>query len=208
MPYRLPKDQLILASASPARRKMLVDAGLDITVMAAAIDEASFIAAAAAENMSGVDAATLLAEMKARKVSITAPGALIIASDQLLVCGDDWLSKPESKADAMKTLRLLSGRTHQLVTAAVLYQHGQRVWHHVERPNVSIRKLDEDDIKTYLDAMGDDIYKTPGVYMIEGLGAQIISNIDGCPYAVLGLPLLHLLSCLRMRGLKLFEHGQ
>ena len=88
-----------------------------------------------------------------------------------------------------------------MVTAAVIMQGGRRLWQHCDRPAVSIRSLDKQDITDYLDAIGPSAFETPGCYQIEGLGAQIISKIDGCPYAILGLPLLQLLAFLRQHGL-------
>lgn len=208
MAYRLPSTKIILASASPTRRTMIENIGLEAEFMAAAVDEESFKDAGRAEGMNGGDTATLIAEMKARKISDMAPDAFVIGSDQLLQSGDDWFSKPTSLDDAHQTLRQLSGKTHELITAAVIYQQGKRIWHHIETPKISIRTLEEEDISSYLTAMGSDALLTPGVYMMEGLGAQIITKVDGCPYAVLGLPLLQLLSFLRVHGLKRYEDGQ
>lgn len=208
MAYRLPETKIILASASSTRRTMFEKAGLEVEFMPAAVDEESLKEAGRAEGMNGRDTATLIAEMKARKISDMAPDAFVIGSDQLLVCGDDWLSKPTTLDEAHQSLRLLSGKIHELVTAAVIYQHGKRIWHHIEAPKISIRTLDDDDISAYLSAMGSTALLTPGVYMMEGLGAQIITKVDGCPYAVLGLPLLQLLSFLRVHGLTRHEDEQ
>ena len=199
--YHLPHKEIVLASASSTRQKMLADAGMHIRVEPAHIDEDSLKAAALAENVSGLDAATLIAEMKAQKISALNPDAFVIGSDQLLTQGKDWFSKPETLAEARSTLQKLSGQTHQLVTVGIVYENGKRLWHHAESPKISIRSLSDQDIDDYLKILGDDYAATPGVYMIEKLGAQIISKIDGCPYAVLGLPLLQLLSFLRQHGL-------
>ena len=201
--YHLPHKELVLASASSTRQKMLTDAGMLVRAEPAHIDEDSLKAAAQAENASGLDAATLIAEMKAQKISALNPDAFVIGSDQLLTQGDDWFSKPETLADARSTLQQLSGQTHQLVTVGVVYENGKRLWHHAESPKISIRTLSDQEIDDYLKILGDDYSATPGAYMIEKLGAQIISKIDGCPYAVLGLPLLQLLSFLRQHGLTL-----
>jgi septum formation protein len=199
--YHLPSVQFILASASMARQKMLQAAGLDFIAMPAAIDEDELKNAARSEDMSAMDTATMLAEMKAKKIAMLKPEAFVLASDQLLVCEGNWFSKPLSEIEAAATLRQLSGRRHQLVTAAVIYQGEMRIWHQIETPEVAIRNLTEADISAYIKAMASDIYLTPGVYQIEGLGAQIISAITGSPYAALGLPLLPLLAFLRGHGL-------
>ena len=201
--YHLPQKEIVLASASSTRQKMLADAGMSIRAEPAHVDEDSLKYAAQAEKASGLDAATLIAEMKAQKISALNPNAFVIGSDQLLTFGGDWFSKPESLTEAKSTLQKLSGKTHQLVTVGVVYENGKRLWHHAESPKISIRTLSEQDIDQYLEILGDDYTATPGVYMIEKLGAQIISKIDGCPYAVLGFPLLQLLSFLRQHGLTL-----
>ena len=94
MYYHLPQKDIILASASSARQKMLRDAGLKIETQPAHVDEDSLKQAAQAENLSGLDAATLIAEMKAQKISGLHPDAFVIGSDQLLTQDHDWFSKP------------------------------------------------------------------------------------------------------------------
>ena len=207
MMYRLPDRQIILASTSSTRQKMLADARVKIEAIPAHIDEDSIKQAAQAEGLSGLNAATLLAEMKAQKISALYPNDFVIGADQLLVQGDDWFSKPVGVTDAVQTLKKLSGQTHLLVTAAVIYENGKRIWHHAENPKISIRHLTDDDIADYIAIMGDAYAYTPGVYMMEDRGAQIISKIDGCPYAVLGLPLLQLMAFLRQYGLKLDDRA-
>ncbi len=201
----LPDRDLILASSSSTRLKMLRDAGVLCAMQPAHIDEDSLKDAARAEGLNTRDAATMLAEMKAVKVSNLNPGAYVIGADQLLDLKGRWFSKPTSSDEAAAHLRDLSGQTHDLVTAAVIYRDGERIWQHVEVPHISVRMLNNDAITAYLNMMGDKIYYTPGVYMMEDLGAQIISKIDGCPYSVLGLPLLQMMDFLRGHGLALRE---
>lgn len=201
MKLALPNRDLILASSSMTRRKMLDDAGLAYKAISAGVDEDSLKDAARAEGLSSRDAATMLAEMKAVKISNQYPGAYVIGSDQLLDLDGEWLSKPEHKDEADHHLTKLSGQTHELVTAAVIYRDGERIWQEVSIPKISIRQLSDEDRDHYIAVMGEKITYTPGVYMMEDLGAQIISKIDGCPYAVLGLPLLEMLSFLRGHGL-------
>ena len=207
MNYALPQHQLVLASMSMTRRQMLENAGLTFTPAAAPVDEEALRLAGQAEGIGTIDMATALAEAKAARASQKYPEAFVIGADQLLECDGVWYGKPESRAAAEQTLASLSGKTHQLVTAAVVMQGGRRIWQHCDRPAVSIRTLDTSDIGDYLDAIGTAAFETPGCYQIEGLGAQIISKIDGCPYAILGLPLLQLLAFLRQHGLHAIDTG-
>lgn len=203
--YSLAGRDIILASSSKTRQKLLHDAGLSVISTPAGVDEETLKDAARAEGLSSRDTATMLAEMKAVKISNQNPGAYVIGSDQLLDLDGEWFSKPDRIETAHQHLTKLSGKTHVLVTAGVIFRDGERIWHHVENPNVSIRTLSDDAIVEYITMMGERCFYTPGVYMIENLGAQIISKIDGCPYAVLGLPLLQMLDFLRGHGLKYDE---
>ena len=197
----LENKEIILASASEPRQKMLKSAGVDFRIEVMAVDEASIRDAGRAEKATVIDVATVLAETKALRVSQVNPEALVIGADQILDCQDKWFNKPTTRQEAAATLKALSGQTHQLVTAAVVFQDGMRLWHHCASPSVSMRILNDLDIENYLDVVSDTFMMTPGVYQTENLGAQILTRIDGCPYAVLGLPLLELLAFLREHGL-------
>jgi len=201
MSYALPRYELILASMSPTRKKMLTDAGLAFTAEAAPVDEEALRHAGEAEGISGIDMATALAEAKAARVSQRHPAAFVIGADQILECESRWFGKPGTLEAAKDTLSALAGKTHHLITAAVVLQGGRRLWQHCERPAVSIRNLDDQARDNYLSLIGSSAMDTPGCYQIEGPGAQILAGIDGCPYAVLGLPLLQLLAFLREHGL-------
>ena len=200
----VPATSLILASSSQTRLKMLADAGIGFSAQSALVDEAGLRDAAVAEDMAKEDIAVLLADMKAQAVSMRlAPGddSFVLGADQLLVCEDRIFAKPETAEIAAAHLHRLSGRMHQLITAAVIYQKGQRIWHHIENADMTMRKLDDDFITAYITAMGAAALYSPGAYQIEGLGAHLFSQIRGCHYAILGLPLLQILGFLRPHGL-------
>ena len=103
---------------------------------------------------------------------------------------------------AKAQLTALSGKTHQLFSAAVLYREGERIWHHLAIAKITMRRLDEDFIESYLDRLGAAAFTSPASYQIENLGAHLLSRIDGCHFSILGLPLLELLGILREHGLK------
>ena len=183
---------------------MLENAGIAFTAQSAPVDEAGLRDAALAEDMAKDDIAVLLADMKAQAVSrrMTADDvSFIIGADQILVCDDVLFAKPENPEAAEQHLQRLSGKTHQLITAAVIYRQGQRLWHHIERADLNMRTLDDDFITAYVTAMGEAALYSPGAYQIEGLGAHLFSQIKGCHYAILGLPLLQILGFLRPHGL-------
>lgn len=191
---------LVLASASAARRALLTAAGLQFTAEAADIDEAEVKRSARAEWLGAAEAALMLADLKAQRVARRHPDALVIGADQILVCGDQWFDKPASPEQAAEHLRALRGRTHFLVTAVLCRRHGQRVWHHVAEPRLTVRDFSEDFLARYLAAEGDAVTQTVGAYRLEGAGVHLFDKVEGEHAAILGLPLLALLGFLRQHG--------
>lgn len=192
--------RLVLASASTARRAVLWGAGLVFEARAAAIDEAAVKAGARAEAMSSVETAIVLAELKAERIARRAPEALVIGCDQLLVCDGAWFDKPADLDEARRHLRALRGRTHELVTAVVCVRGGERIWHHVARPRLTMRGFSDDFLEAYLADEADHVCHTVGAYRLEGPGVQLFDQVEGEHAAILGIPLLALLGFLRQHG--------
>ena len=211
---QLPAGGLVLASASSIRAKILHDAGIGYRCYPVVIDEESVRASAKAEAVAVGDTAIMLAEMKAaaavqRLALETDPSsAYILGCDQILSCDEMIYSKPQDQAMAKAQLMALSGKTHQLFSAAVLYRHGERIWHHLAIAKITMRRLDEGFIDSYLARLGAAALSSPASYQIENLGAHLLSRIDGCHFSILGLPLLELLGILREHGLKPAEARQ
>ena len=191
---------VVLASGSAARRHMLENAGIEIVVDPASVDEETVKDALRADGAPVQDVAETLAELKATTVSRRHPSALVLGADQMLDCDGRWLNKPESPDDAAETLRTLRGRTHELISAAVLVRDGTRIWHAIDRVSLEMRHLSEDFIDSYLHHMGKDAMQSVGAYQLEGLGAQLFTRVQGDFFTVLGLPLLPLLAQLRRLG--------
>lgn len=189
---------LILASQSASRTAMLAAAGVPFVAEPAHADEAALKAAMAGAPPR--DVADALAELKALKVSARHPGALVLGSDSLAVLDDGTiLDKPVSREDAADHLTRMSGKRHDLVSAAVIAQDGRPVWRFVDKARMFVRPLSPAFIETYLDAEWPAIAGCVGCYRIEGPGAQLFSRIDGSQFTVLGMPLLPVLSYLRER---------
>lgn len=192
--------QLVLASASQSRRRMLEAAGVSFTVMSPSVDEDEVKASLKVEGASAADVAEVLAEMKALRISKRMPGCLVLGADQTLAVGKEIFDKPTSRADAAAQLRFLAGGKHALPTAAVIAENGLSVWRFIAQPKISFRDYSDAFIESYLDQAGESILQTVGACEIEGLGAQLISRMQGDFFAVLGLPLLQVLDYLRVRG--------
>jgi septum formation protein len=195
-----PAIPLVLASTSRTRSALLRAAGLSFETAASGVDEESVKEAARAEGVSPADAALLLAELKARRISKRLPGAVVIGADQILVCDGRWFDKPADREAAAAQLAALAGRRHDLVTAVLAMKGGVVLWRHVATPRLTMRPLSEATIAAYLDAAGGAVLGSVGAYQAEGLGVRLFSAVDGEHSAILGLPLLPLLGFLRQHG--------
>lgn len=192
---------LILASESASRRAMLEAAGVPHEAMAAGVDEESAKAAFRAEGLNARSLADALAELKSVRVSRRIPGALVLGCDQTLSLeSGEMIDKAESREDAARILRLLSGQVHYLHSAAVISLGGEPIWRHLERVKMTVRPLSDAFIEHYLDAEWEHISWCVGCYRIEGPGVQLFSRVEGSQFAIQGLPLIPLLDYLRIRG--------
>ncbi len=191
---------VVLASASATRRDLLAGAGIAFTVDPALVDEAAVKGAMAAEGASAEDAAIALAHMKAQRISRRHAGVLVIGADQILDLEGTWFDKPADMNHARDNLLALRGRTHNLPTAACICRDGERIWHHVETPKLTMRDFSDGFLDNYLEEAGEGILSSVGAYRLEGNGVQLFARIEGSHFTILGLPLLALLDILRANG--------
>lgn len=188
---------LILASESRSRARMLKAAGVPFTARAAKIDEDAVKDAMLAEGAAAGNIAETLAELKALRVTAQAPQSLVLGADQILVLDGVIYSKPLDMEDAEAQLRALSGKTHELISAAVVARGDRAIWRQVSRARLTVRELSDAFIENYLTQCGEGILRNVGCYEIEGLGAQLFSRIEGDLFVIQGLPLLPLMAFLR-----------
>ena len=208
---RLPTGPLILASTSRTRQRLLKQAGFVFETCVDSLDEVSIRKSCAAEGIAAGDVAVILAEMKGRAASAktaASPKTLILAADQILEIDGEMLGKPMDRPGAAAQLAHLQGRAHRLLTAAVVFRDGERIWHHLAEAKLTMRSLDQDEIESYLDLLGDAALWSPGSYQIEALGMHLFSRIEGCHYGILGLPLLEITAFLRGHGLTLSTEAE
>lgn len=191
------RPEVILASASATRARLLRAAGVACRCQAAALDEDEVKADLRARGAAPAEVAMELARLKALGVSEAWPRAFVIAADQVLVCEGTSFDKPADRAAARAQLAALSGRAHELVTATCLARQGALLWRHGEAARLVMRELSEAFIEDYLARLGAAAQSSVGGYQIEGLGGQLFHRIEGDFFAILGLSLLPLLEALR-----------
>jgi nucleoside triphosphate pyrophosphatase len=191
----LPATALILASASPRRAELLTAAGIPFEIRPAHIDEAV---------RPGEDARTYASRVaveKARVVAASSPGQPVLAADTVVVIDGLILGKPADAGDAKRMLRLLSGRTHEVMTAVVLVANDRKghfregTWKSpsgslsytaVEVTAVEFVLLSKAEIDWYVET-GEPADKA-GAYAVQGLASRFVARIDGSYSNVVGLP--------------------
>lgn len=193
---------LILASASPIRRTLLLHAGLSFEVDPADIDERAAEQPLSDAGATPEDLALALAMAKAATVSERRSGDLVIGADQVLDFMGERLTKPADMEAARRQLLRLSGRTHQLHSAVAGARDGEIVWHSVETATLKMRRFEPATAGRYLARAGEAALQSVGAYQLESMGVQLFEAIDGDYFAILGLPLLPLLGFLREEGVE------
>lgn len=190
---------LILASASAARRALLTQAGLSFDVIPANIDEDAIKSAVFAADPYAAPqrVAEKLAGEKARAVSRGHPGVMVIGADQVLVFENTIYSKADTIAEARAILKKLRGRSHELISGAALARDGDVLWSGCQSARLTMREFSDAFLADYLEMGTASILSTVGCYELEGRGVHLFESIDGDYFTILGLPLLPLLNALR-----------
>jgi septum formation protein len=194
----LAQEPLVLASRSKARQMLLVAAGVPVEACPADLDERGLEAKANLQSAGAV--AVLLAREKAIATAELRPGRLTLGADQTLALGADRFAKPADRTAARAQLRALRGRSHELHSAIAFVEDGKVLYEYVNVARMMMRAFSDEFLENYLDAIGQDVTTTVGVYQIEGLGIQLFDCIEGDYFTVLGLPLMEALAFLRRRG--------
>ena len=191
---------LILASTSEARMRLLRNAGVAFEAVAPGVDEAPVKAALLAEGASPREIADALAELKAVKLSARRPGALVLGSDQTIDLEGAIIDKAIDLADAREKLLALRGRRHRLHTAAVIARDGEPIWRAVESAGLHVRAFSAAFLDAYLQAEAGPVLACAGGYRLEGPGVQLFDRVEGDAFVIQGLPLLQVLTFLRLNG--------
>ena len=174
--------KLVLASTSPRRREILSLLGLPFEVVAPDYEEEIVAYRPAEDEVLG------FAQGKARSVAGDYPEGLIIGSDTLIQIDGEKIGKPDGIADAKRILRVLSGRTHRILTGvAIIDGTGGPGLETVEEVTVQMQSYSEQQIESYL-SCGESLDKA-GAYSIQGEGRGLIATIQGDYLAAVGLPL-------------------
>jgi septum formation protein len=184
---------IVLASASPRRSELLESAGVSFSVSPSDIPEEPFPGETPEAHV------RRLALEKARAVASVAASRYVVGADTIVVCDGEIMGKPVDEADAVRMLRKLAGKGHQVITGfAVLDRQGAREIVDAVTTQVYFKSLTDAEIDAYV-ATGCPMDKA-GAYAIQGGAAYMVRSIDGSYTNVVGLPLCEVVEALRELG--------
>lgn len=194
-------QQIILASASTHRAKLLHAAAIPFKIQKADIDERYVEQPLIDAGAGPEDIALVLAKTKALSISNEHRNAWVIGCDQTLALDDQLMHKPNTIEQAHQRLLKLSGKTHCLHSAVTLFFDTKPCWEHVETTRITFRDISPEYIGRYTALVGDKILTSVGAYQVEAEGINLIEKIEGDYFSIIGLPILPLLQELRAQKL-------
>ena len=180
--------KIILASKSKVRKKILDDYDILNEVKPSNVDEDIVKLSLLREKASPEFISKNLAELKANKVSGKFSDNLVLGADSVIDLDGELISKPENREKALEILKKLNGKKHHLISSVCISKNGSMVWNHTDKAALTMKKMKEDELKSYLAKISDEALYAYNVYQIEGEGRNLFSSIDGNENTIMGLP--------------------
>ena len=188
------KKNIILASSSPSRRKILNATGIKFLSKKPTVDE-EVLKTSFKGNPKNL--ALMLAEEKALSISQDYSNSYVIGADQVLSFKGASFNKPKTLKQAKENLMVFRGKKHKLESATAIAHSGRIIWRHQESPVLTMRNFSDSFLNSYIKIAGDKTLLSSGGYSIEKEGSQLFSKVEGDFFTIVGLPLVPLLQKLR-----------
>jgi len=180
--------KIILASKSEVRKKILDQNNIRCEVVPANVDEELIKDSLLKEKASPEIISKNLAELKANKVSEKRHNHLVLGADSVIDLKGELISKPKSRGEALNILQKLNGHKHRLISSVCISKKGSMVWNYTDAATLTMKQLNLDEIKSYLEKIRDKELYAYGVYQIEADGRSLFSKIEGDENTIMGLP--------------------
>ena len=181
-------DELILASKSKVREKILNKNNINCIVEPSNIDEDLIKKSLLKEGATPEIISKNLAELKANKVSQKKNGNIVIGADSVIDLEGEIISKPLDRDEAFKILKKLNGKKHYLISSVCISKNGSMIWNYTDKAALTMKKMSDEELKEYLEKISDEALFSYNVYQIEGEGRTLFSNIEGDEDTIMGLP--------------------
>ena len=180
--------EIILASKSPVRKKILEENGIKCIVEPSDVDEDLVKESLLKKNITPKIISKNLAELKANKISQKKNGNLVLGADSIIDLDGEIISKPLNRNDAFNILKKLNGKKHQLISSVCISKNGSMIWNYTDAANLTMKQMTNEELKLYLTKIKDKELYAYNVYQIEGEGRSLFSKIEGDEDTIMGLP--------------------
>ena len=188
---------LILASKSKIRQKILSENGLNFEVFPSNVDEEPVKESLISEGASPELISKNLAELKANKVSQLYEGKMVLGADSVIDLNNKVISKPNDRNEAMDILKKLNGKSHYLISSVCISKNGSMIWNHTDKAKLKMKDLKQIELENYLSKISDEKLYAYNVYQIEGEGKKIFEKITGDKDTIMGLPIKKIMEYLK-----------
>ena len=181
-------NEIILASKSEVRKKLLEKNKINCKVEPSNVDEESVKEALLKEEATPSIISKSLAELKANKISQKFINEIVLGADSVIDLEGEIISKPSDRFEALKILKRLNGKTHQLVSSVCISRGGSMIWNCTDKASLTMKNKTNLELENYLVKISDKALYAYNVYQIEGEGRSLFSKIQGDEDTVMGLP--------------------
>jgi len=182
------RKKIILASKSGVRKKILDQNNIVCEVIPTNVDEDSIKKSMLEEKATPKIISKNLAEVKANKISQKKPEEIVLGADSVIDLDGELISKPTNREEAINILKKLNGKKHKLISSVCISKNGSMIWNVTDESTLTMKKLNLDEIKSYLTKIRDKELFAYGVYQIEADGRSLFSEIKGDEDTIMGLP--------------------
>ncbi len=182
-------NKIILASKSKVRKQILDKNNISCDVEASNIDEDVIKESLLKDGATPEVISKKLAELKANKISGKYTDDLVLGADSVIDLDKELISKPTSRDEALSILKRLNGKPHFLVSSVCISKNGSMIWNHSDKAKLTMKKMTDSELKSYLLKIPDKVLYAYNVYQIEGEGKNLFSKIEGDPNTIMGLPI-------------------
>ena len=189
--------KIILASKSGVRKKILNENQITCEVFPSNIDEDEVKNSLLSSGASPLLISKNLAELKANKISLKSPDKIVLGADSVIDLNGELISKPNDRKEALNIMKKLNGKKHRLISSVCISKNGSMIWNHTDAASLTMKELNLDQIKSYLQKVDDKKLYAYGVYQIEANGRSLFSAIEGDEDTIMGLPIKQLKEYLK-----------
>ena len=180
--------EIILASKSEVRRKILTKNNIQCKIEPSNVDEDSVKEVLLKKKTSSTIISKNLAELKSNKISQKFIDEIVLGADSVIDLEGEIISKPKDRIEAIEILKRMNGKTHQLISSVCISKGGSMIWNYTDRASLTMKNMTLLELEDYLKKISDEDLYAYNVYQIEGEGRKLFSKIEGDKDTIMGLP--------------------